>query len=95
MAYPCISCYELVEYVKLRRYIRSVCEQLDDLPNDALIEPFFKIQRCQCCNRHMSRRPCTPFDDSLRPPALTYSVEVHCDCPCRYLLRHIVEKLRL
>ena len=95
MAYPCFSCYELVEATKLRRYIHGIDAQFDDLPNSTLYEAFYKIQRCQCCRRHMTRRPCSPYDEAATAPPRTHSVEYNCDCPCRHLLRAIVDKLRL
>ena len=95
MAYPCISCFELVESVKLRKYVRFVETKIEDLPKEALLDAFYKIQRCQCCRRHQTRRPYSPFDESPPAPPQTHSISYLCDCPCRYLLRSIVEKLRL
>ena len=34
-------------------------------------------------------------DEAATAPPRTHSVEYNCDCPCRHLLRAIVDKLRL
>lgn len=87
------QCLKYLPVMYIDKEINSNMDNImsGNISKDFLIDRFYKLINCDCCNRHQFRKPIDIIDDSYTYYVSNVERERKCNCTCRHNSRVLSE----